>query len=644
MRTLVNFALLVMGALTAMALAAPASASGLQPIKKDVTQAITQGYSLNADLTLRGNVTVQAVLIPAKIARRIFGGEVANNYAVIALTITNKSSDAALIIQGAYIDYSDWALSGSVRPDKVCTKASGEDTSSAYRACTQPNQVASEEYRIVRGELLDAQNWTWRNTTVRLLTLLGSAASGYSFSVKELGYIKGISAFNGIVVPGFATFWPDGTVSQLNRISDFGFQTNKVISKQGSDIIVCFFPIDRFLTESYRTLFVKNPSVFFSPLQALVDEKVLKQVLERVPPGMLPEDRTAAMQTLKDDVPCFLYRLESEQKVQTTPEKAKPPSGAAAAAPNTGQISSNGTQTWVSEAADRYCAGKPSDHNTVLLNFISAMSLNRVHIVIDGVMSVETATLPAKVESINFEDGTDWTDIDAAKKGTITGAYLTGGVPEFENPDAVVITDVTAVADGSDDQNLHFSLRISKPLANRTKLTFWVEKKSKDGSPVASPRFESEVQYSAAVAVKIDSIKFDDSTNWTDSASPKTGTITGSHLSGGVPEIQNADAVGMSDVTAVTQGSDDQNLHFSLKITRPVTDPRNVMFVVEKKAKDGSVVDSASSGCTVGPKAQGAPASTAEQTTKTPKKPGQPAKTPKDSKNKPSAVKRHSPS
>src|ERR1022692_3013096 len=177
----------------------------------------------------------------------------------------------AAAIQGAYIDYSDWALSGSVRPDRICTKVSGEDTISDYRACTQPNEVASEEYRIVRGELLDAQNWTWRNTTVRVLTLFGSMASGYSFSIKETGFIKGISAFGGIVVPGFATFWPDETVSQLNRISDFGFQTNKVISKQGSDIIVCFFPIDRFLTESYRKLFVKNPSVFFSPLEALVE-------------------------------------------------------------------------------------------------------------------------------------------------------------------------------------------------------------------------------------------------------------------------------------------------------------------------------------------------------------------------------------
>jgi len=638
MRILLSLAVLVLGPLTAMPMAAQGPGSGSPPTKKDVTQAVTQGYPLNANLTVRGNVTVQAVLIPAKIAKRVFGAEVANNYAVIALTITNKSSDAALIIQGAYIDYSDWALSGSVRPDRICTKVSGEDTIGAYRACTQPNEVASEEYRIVRGELLDAQNWTSRNTIVRLLTLFGSMASGYSFSIKETGFIKGISAFGGIVVPGFATFWPDETVSQLNRISDFGFQTNKVISKQGSDIIVCFFPIDRFLTESYRKLFVKNPSVFFSPLEAVVDQQVLEQILQLAPPGLLPENRAGVTEMLKNDVPCYLYRLEREQKVQTPPDKAKPSSGAASTPPDTGQISSNETQTWESEAVGRYCANKPSDRSTVLLHFISAMSLNRVRIVIDGVMSVETTTLPAKIESVKFDDGTDWSDTTSPKTGTITGAYLTGGVPKVQNADTVGITDTAAVADGSDDQTLHFSLKLSKAVRDQTQLTFIVEKKAKDGSPVTSTPFEYKVQYSAALAVKIDSIKFDDPANWSDTASPKTGTITGSNLSGGVPKVQNADAVGITDVTAVTQGSDNQNLHFSLKITKSVTDQTKLTFVVETKTKDGSVVDSAPGECTVGPKAQSAPASTTEQPPTGPKKPGQSAKAPKDPKNKASGA------
>ena len=593
MRTLVGLVLLL-GFLTTMLVFAQSPAA-----KKDVTQAATQGYPLNADLTVRGNVTVQAVLIPARVAQRIFGKEVANNYAVIALTITNKSSDAALIIQGAYIDYSDWALSGSVRPDKVCTNVSGEDTGSTYQVCTQPNQVASEEYRIVRGELLDAQNWTWRNTTVRLLTLLGSAASGYSFSIKDLDYVKGISAFNGVIVPGFATFWPDGTVAQLNRISDVGFQTNKVILKQGSDIIVCFFPIERFLTVSYRKLFIKNPSVFFSPLEALVDKEVLKQILERVPEGIVPKNRTEAMRTLQDDVPCYLYNLKKRQTVKAPSDKAKASSSAASTPPDAGQIFSNGTQTWSTDAADSYCKDKPGNRNAILLDFISAMSLNKVRIVIDGVMSVEATSLPAKIESIKFEDGTDWTDAKTAKKGTITGSYLTGGVPKITNADAVGITDVTASTEGSDDQNLHFSLKLSKAVPDQTQLTFTIEKKAKDGSVVSSVPFEHKIQYAPLPAAKIESIKFEDGTDWTDTKTAKKGTITGAYLTGGVPKITNADAVGITDVTTTTEGSDDQNLHFSLKLSKAVSDKGQLTFIVEKKAKDGSLVSSSPFQCKI---------------------------------------------
>ena len=633
MRILLSLALLLVGPLATISVPAQSAGIGSQPAKKkDVTQAVTQGYPLNANLTVRGNVTVQAVLIPAKIAKRVFGTEVANNYAVIALTITNKSPDAALIIQGAYIDYSDWALSGSVRPDRICTKVLGEDTISDYRACTQPNEVASEEYRIVRGELLDAQNWTWRNTTVRLLTLLGSMASGYSFSIKETGFIKGISAFGGIVVPGFATFWPDETVSQLNRISDFGFQTNKVISKQGSDIIVCFFPIDRFLTESYRKLFVKNPSVFFSPLEALVDQQVLEQILQLAPPGLSPENRGGVTDMLKDDVPCYLYRLEREQKVQTPPDKPIPPSGGTSTPSYTGRISSNETPNWETEAIGKYCEGKPSPRNTVLLHFISAMSLNRVRIVIDGVMSVETTTLPAKIELIKFDDRTDWTDTASPKTGTITGAYLTGGVPKVQNADDVGITDVNAVTEGSDDQNLHFSLKLSKRIDNQTQLTFVVEKKAKDGSPVTSTPFEYKVQYSGPVAAKIDFIKFDDSTNLSDTTSPKTGTITGSNLSEGLPKVQNAEDVGITDVAAVTKGSDDQNLHFSLKLSKTVAEQTALRFIVEKKAKDGSAIDSAPAECKVSSKGQSTPAAPVKKATPTTDQPG---RTQKDTGKKP---------
>jgi len=64
-----------------------------------VNKAAKQGIPLTTSSTdVTGNVSVEAVLIPAKIAKTVFGKEVSNNYGVIALTISNRSSDNSLIV------------------------------------------------------------------------------------------------------------------------------------------------------------------------------------------------------------------------------------------------------------------------------------------------------------------------------------------------------------------------------------------------------------------------------------------------------------------------------------------------------------------------------------------------------------------
>src|SRR5437667_5528563 len=213
---------------------------------------------LHSQITVNGNVHVEAVLIPRVDARRIFGSEIANNYAVIEVNIGNKSPEAALIIHGVFIDYSEWPLSGSSR-----SVATPDRSTDSYQESNFPSQVASEEYRVVRGQLLDAQTDTLRNRFLRWLTLAGNLAGAFTFSLNEQGIIKGIAAATGVGIPGVATAWPDKTIEQLNRVSDFGFRANKVIPKEGSDVIVCFFPIDRFLTRGFRKLFLKSPALFF---------------------------------------------------------------------------------------------------------------------------------------------------------------------------------------------------------------------------------------------------------------------------------------------------------------------------------------------------------------------------------------------
>ena len=232
-----------------------------------------RGFALATDAALGGNATIEAVLLPATISKALFGKAIANRYAVIELTISNKSHDAAIIVHSIFIDYSDWLLSGTTH----AMAAAGLPNQS--QESTIPSQVASVEYRIARGEALDAQPWTRRNWAMRSLQFLGVVATGSEFAFKEVGIVKGIGAFTGQLVPASQALWPDGTAAQLDRISDFGFRANKVIPKEASDIVIAFFPLDRFITPELKKLFLESPAVFFVPAAALVDKTARGKII-----------------------------------------------------------------------------------------------------------------------------------------------------------------------------------------------------------------------------------------------------------------------------------------------------------------------------------------------------------------------------
>jgi hypothetical protein len=207
--------------------------------RRMLATAARNGNPLNSEISVNSSVHVQAVLIPRVDANRIFGKEIAANYAVIQVVVGNKSPNAALIIHGVFIDYRDWTLSG-------VTPTLTESRTNRYQAASVPTQVASEEYRVVRGQLLDAQMDTPRNRFLRWLTLAGNLAGSFTFSLNEQGIIKGIAAVTGVGIPGLATAWPDRTVDQLNRVSDLGFRANKLVPKNPQ-----------------RLLFASSPSIDF---------------------------------------------------------------------------------------------------------------------------------------------------------------------------------------------------------------------------------------------------------------------------------------------------------------------------------------------------------------------------------------------
>jgi hypothetical protein len=278
-------------------------------------------------------------------------------------------------------------------------------------------------------------------------------------------YPKAVSGATGTFIPGLGTFWPDQTIDQINRISDLGYQTNKVISKQGSDIIVCFFPIDRFLTKGFKKIFLSDPALFFSPFELLVDSAVdIKMMLPDKLFGSVTPDQ------MREALPCYLFNSH------------KP---AAAIEPLPANQVSLAT----------YCAGKPAADVTAALETLKGVSLNTIRVVVDGVMTVDTTTMKAKIDNVAIDNDTlqsTWTVTGSASaptiSGTITGSYLTGGTPVIQEAKDDQITKVQVVTDGSNDQTLKFSFVLGKSLSTGDHLTFVVEKATKDSktAPVDS--------------------------------------------------------------------------------------------------------------------------------------------------------------
>lgn len=477
--------------------------------KRLLEQAAKKGNGLQTEITVNANVHVQAVLIPRIDAKRIFGKEIGENYAVIEINVGNKSQTAALIIHGVFLDYRDWPLSGVPPSDMVLQRNTNK-----YQAPSVPNQVASEEYRVVRGQLLDAQSDTVRNRFLRWLTLAGNLAGAFTFSLNEQGIVKGIAAITGVGIPGVATAWPDRTVEQLNRVSDLGFRTNKLVPKESAEVIVCFFPIDRFLTPGFRKLFLKSPALFFAPLQMLVDKTVENDA--RFAVGDLLEDAKLGFDDLRQGLPCFMkvrhpdpdrlaydvclaeMGLETYTDPGTNEEKLR-------------VIVKRDDKGKVVPDAER----KPQVINEkgfrtfLALDFIGSVSLNRVTVTVDGTMAVNVESVPANVHELEIDKVADcgdagnecvWRNVTAGggvRTGVIRGSYMKGAELKLAEAATLTITDLKKIDEGSTDNELHFSFKLNAPVPNQTKLHFTMTKPaaSAGARPIESNTWEHVVAY-----------------------------------------------------------------------------------------------------------------------------------------------------
>lgn len=479
-----------------------------------------------ASTDVTGNTSVEATLIPASVARTVFGKEVANHYAVISLTISNQSSDYAFIVHSVFIDYSQWLLGGTspfIDPIGLCSQqqkatstsalskkfknpgssqkldeganaASSTEASQAQTgqdanvpSCpgnplktdqqqTLPNQLSSVESRIVREELLVKQPWTTRNWVLRAMQAAGSIATSFTFATSSQSWIQGIGAFNGSVIPAYQNLFPDATVNQMNQISNVGFQVNKAIAKQSSDIVVAFFPLDRFLTPDLQSLYLSSPAAFFSPVEALIDPKTRGKVSPYIIQIFGGEDKWNA---LSDNMLKFLPQMGTgaceNYKNNLTPL----------------DISTLGTKESPKYSLELACLAAAA---------VNRLSLNTIRVIVGGTMTIDVNSVPSQIVSVEIDTpaggaGGMWKK--GSLSGTIHGSFLSGATPTLVSPPSGVT--IKSVADGSTDTQLHFTLNLASDLpASTSKLTFQVTKSGTKGASITSSTYDYPVQIPAA--------------------------------------------------------------------------------------------------------------------------------------------------
>jgi hypothetical protein len=275
------------------------------------------------------------------------------------------------------------------------------------------------------------------------LELAGSLAAGYQFSIKEKGIIRGIGAFNGQVVPGAEAFWPDSTIAQANRVSDFGFQVNKVVGKQSAEIVVAFYPISRFLTPGIQDIFRKAPALLFTPGEMIFDDKTFELIKADAPKILSDAERTELQK--------FLKCLGGDQ----TPEHVK-------------------------ECDTSTLDPEVKNPGSTLHAFLDSFSLNNVRVVVGGIMTVDLASIPPSIEEIDVTGGdtaATWAQAGQVK-AVVKGRFLTGASVTILEAAKYGITDAASVTTGSSDTALNIQFTLTKPIPADTVLTVTLTKKT----------------------------------------------------------------------------------------------------------------------------------------------------------------------
>jgi len=131
-----------------------------------------------------------------------------------------------------------------------------------------------------------------------------------------------------------------------------------------------------------------------------------------------------------------------------------------------------------------------------MTKLLDSLSLNRIRVVVGGVMTVDADTVPASIEGVSFDESDAallWAE-PGTKTGTIQGRFLGGGKVTILNAAKVQITNLAVIQDGSSSESLRFSLKVNRAITAGATLTFRVDKVDKSQKPVQGIPFEYPVK------------------------------------------------------------------------------------------------------------------------------------------------------
>jgi hypothetical protein len=569
-----------------------------------------KGTALPVVSTVNQSIRIDAVLIPPVIVKRIFGKEVAQNYAAVQIIIANHNQDASFILESTAMDYSHWLFSNNFQLPNAGGKTcpTSDVPSASFNTC---NQIASAESRTVRSELEDAQVWSLRNIILRSATLAGSIAAGYIFLAQNPDYTTGVTNYTGQVLPALNAFLPDRSQAQINNISDYGFKTPHVIAKASSDIIVAFFPLADFLTPKLREIYINSPAAFNTPGEMLIDSKLTKKLAAMMEGAgalnmhnikdLKGKDRTAAELS---QISAALGRYEARQAfLAAYPPPAPADPGKAPASP---AVPTDPAATEKSAKAPEL---DPRD--LTILGILQKASLNNINVLVDGIMTVDVNAVPAAIKDpvviTDDKKPATWAK-GATVKGIINGSFLASGTVALAKAVTGMPSDFTVDTKTSTDSTLNFSFVPTADIPQGTELDFVVTKKASDGSTTSSP----PSKYIVPIVTTISNVAIDNeaqATTWKKGATV-TGTLTGTDLSappGGSVSVAVTPAVtGIPATITVEKTSTDTALNISFTLTDDVAAKTVLNFVVTKVAADKTTVTATAKPYTVPAPAAGA--------------------------------------